>query len=80
MKVAAVLSCWKQKLMSASRGDVLLITIFSMFSGYLPSLYRSRVFPIKIRTIGKHLLIALRPTVHRSVSWEAIAKNVRVFG
>lgn len=47
MKVAAVLSCWKQKLTSASNGEVLQTTIFSMFSGYLPSLYRSRVLPIK---------------------------------
>jgi len=47
IKVAAVLSCWKQKLTSASKGEVLHITIFSMFSGYLPSLYRSRVLPVK---------------------------------
>ena len=45
MNVAAVLSCWKQKLTSASRGDVLHTVIFSIFSGYLPSLYRSLVLP-----------------------------------
>ena len=37
--VSALLSCWKQKEMSASSGDVLEIVSFSMFSGYLPSLY-----------------------------------------
>ena len=38
MNVAAVLSCWKQKLISASSGDVLHTVSFSMFSGYFPSL------------------------------------------
>ena len=38
-KVSALTSCWKQNETSATRGDVLLIVSFSMFSGYLPSLY-----------------------------------------
>ena len=57
MKVAAVLSCWKQKLTSASNGEVLQTAIFSMFSGYLPSLYRSRVFPVKMLNSDKTFLV-----------------------
>ena len=41
-KVSALLSCRKQKLRSASIGEVFRIVSFSMFSGYFPSLYLFR--------------------------------------
>lgn len=37
--VVALLSCWKQKLMFPTIGEVFMIVIRSMFSGYRPSLY-----------------------------------------